>query len=64
MEEERYKLKKRQRMEKERIEKEIAERFSQQLHLDATKYAEIILDEEEEKVEIEDEFPGELTDQR
>lgn len=62
IEEERYKLQKRRRMEKERIEKEIADKFSQQLHLDATKYTEIVL-EEEEKVEIEDDFP-ELDDEQ
>ena len=44
-------------MEKERLEKEIADQFSQKLHLEATKYSEIVL-EEEEKVEIEDDFPG------
>ena len=86
IEEERYKLKKRQvkikdfilvffcfdakkrhcsfiknqRLEREKAEKELAQRFAQQLYLDVNKLASIRLEEEEERVEEEeeDEFPG------
>jgi hypothetical protein len=57
MEEERYKLKKRSRLEKERTEKELAQKFSQQLHLETKKLCEIYI-QEDEPIEIEDEFPG------
>lgn len=59
IEEEHYKLKKRQRLEKDKIEKELAAKFSQQLYLDTDKLVSAYLQEEKEP-EIEDEFP-ELT---
>jgi hypothetical protein len=45
-------------LEREKAEKELAQRFAQQLYLDANKIAAIRLDEEVE--EEEDEFPGNL----
>jgi sentrin-specific protease 1 len=57
-EEERYLHKKRQRMEKERVEKELAEKFSQQLYLDSNR----LNIYEQEEVEI-DEFPEFTEDQ-
>jgi len=43
------------RMEKERIEKELAEKFSHQLHLESNKLN--IFEQEDAEI---DEFPGEL----
>jgi hypothetical protein len=57
IEEERYLLKKRQRLEKDKIEKELAFKFSQQLHLDSNKLSGIYL-QEDLVDEEEDEFPG------
>lgn len=56
IEEERYLLKKRQRLEKDKIEKELAFKFSQQLHLDSSKLSGIYL-QEDLIDEEEDEFP-------
>jgi hypothetical protein len=44
-------------MEREKAEKELALKFSQQLYLDANRIASIRLDDEE-AIEEEDEFPG------
>lgn len=55
LEEERYKLKKRQRLERDKIEKELALKFSQQLYLDSNKITSIYLQEEKKEIE-EDEF--------
>jgi len=54
--EENYKLKKRQRLERERAEKELALKFSRQLYLESNKILSYI-DEEDKEVEIIDEFP-------
>lgn len=56
IEEERYKMKKRQRQEKDLIERELAQKFTQQLHVDSNKYDEKCLIFEEEPI-IENEFP-------
>ena len=58
LEEERYKLKKRARLEKERADKEANQKLTEQLHAFANKLAQITLDEEFEAEE--DEFPGEI----
>ena len=44
-------------MQKEKTEKELAEKFSQQLYLSANKLSAIRLDDEE-TAEVKDEFPG------
>ena len=62
LEEERYKLKKRQRLERDKIEKELALKFSQQLYLDSNKITNKYFQEEKQEIE-EDEFP-ELNDQQ
>lgn len=54
--EERYKLKKRQRQEKDLIERELALKFTQQLHVDSDKNTGKYLEEDLE-VEEENEFP-------
>jgi hypothetical protein len=43
-------------MEREKVEKELAFKFSQQLYLDANRYA--VVSAEEDVIEEEDEFPG------
>lgn len=60
IEEERYKLKKRQRQEKDLIERELAQKFTQQLHVDSNKFTGKYLEQELE-VEEENDFP-ELTE--
>jgi len=44
------------RLEREKIEKELALKFSQQLHLDANRFS--FVTAEQEPVIEEDEFPG------
>lgn len=61
LEEERYKMKKRARQEKDLIERELAQKFTQQLHVDSNKYTSKYLEEDLE-VEEENEFP-ELTNE-
>lgn len=56
IEEERYKLKKRQRQEKDLIERELAQKFTQQLHVDSNKFTGKYLEQELE-VEEENDFP-------
>jgi hypothetical protein len=46
------------RLEREKIEKELALKFSQQLHLDANRFS--FVTAEQEPVIEEDEFPGTL----
>lgn len=62
VEEERYKMKKRQRQEKDIIERELAHKFTQQLHLDSTKHTIKYL-EEDLPVQVENDFPD-LDDQQ
>ena len=49
------------RQEKDLIEKELAQKFTQQLHVDSNKYTSKYLEEDLE-VEEENEFPGEIYD--
>lgn len=56
LEEERYKMKKRARQEKDLIERELAQKFTQQLHVDSNRYTSTYLEEDLE-VEEENEFP-------
>lgn len=62
LQEARYNQTKIQKLDRERIERDLAYNFSQKLHLEASKLSGIVF-EEQEKLVIEDEFP-ELTDEQ